>query len=401
MKKTKEIYKFLLILILIFFSNPILSQTRIEGEIILGALGTGSNGWYYEWRAYSELRWWSDHCLTNNYYSGQTNIIYRPDDEGFGISSPTSPGEHNIAYGIYKFTFICDNLGIRKSFYIDLRDANWSMEQPPYPFPVDLYICYNNNVGYKKFQHRLASTGNWKDLGSSETIWELWHNDPPNQAVFQPTPPLIFICTNPNTNGEHPHFTWYPPQGPDFDENFPWNFNYNIYRKSDGQSYRKVAENLTGDEISDLAWTDEEITIGRPGGFYDYYAVAHTGYSPESDHSEHEIIRGNPSKPVVENDDLYFPDNDKINDIKNVKLTIFPNPFNPSTNISYYLAKDGYVKLSIYNITGQEIAELINEFKYKGEYSVSFNGQSLAGGIYFILLRVNGWQMTRKFLLLQ
>ena len=112
MKKTKEIYKFLLILILIFSSNPIFSQTRIEGEIILGALGTGSNGWYYEWRAYSELRWWSDHCLTNNYYSGQTNIIYRPDDEGFGISSPTSSGEHDIAYGIYKFTFICSNLEI-------------------------------------------------------------------------------------------------------------------------------------------------------------------------------------------------------------------------------------------------------------------------------------------------
>jgi hypothetical protein len=134
-----------------------------------------------------------------------------------------------------------------------------------------------------------------------------------------------------------------------------------------------------GDEISDLAWTDEEITIGRPGGFYDYYAVAHTDSSPESDHSEHEIIRGNPSKPVVENDYFYFPDNDKINDIKNVKLTIFPNPFNPSTNISYYLSKDGYVKLTIYNIAGQKIEELVNGFHYPGEYSVKFAGQSLSG----------------------
>ena len=401
MIKTIDVYKFFPVIILIFLSNQIFSQTRIEGEIILGALGTGNNGWYYEWRADSELRWWSDHYLTDSYYSGESTYNDRETDTGFALSSPTSSGEYDIAYGIYIFTFICNDLKINKSFCIDLRDANWSMEQPPYPFPVDLYIRYNNDVGNKKFQYRLASTGNWKDLDSPSTIWELWHDAPPNQEVFQPTSPLLFTCSNPNASGEHPLFTWLPPQGPDFLEDFPWNFKYNIYRKENGQSFQIVAEDLTGNKITELEWTDMEITIGRPGGFYTYYAVAHTGSSPESKPTDQISIRGNPSKQLPGDGENDTSDNNINYQKPGVQISICPNPFNPVAKISYFVPEQRSVRLSIYNLNGQKITELINEFKYPGEYAINFSGRSLPGGVYFVRLQIKNQQLTRKILLLK
>lgn len=141
-----------LIIFPMFAFDYLYSQTRIEGEIILGAIGMDNSGWFYEWVANSEIRWWSDHCITDQYFSGETEIIYRPDEEeGAALSSPDSPGEIDIAYGQYLFTFHSNSLGIHEDFYIDLRDANWSMEQPPYPFPVDLRIRWNNDKGFKKF----------------------------------------------------------------------------------------------------------------------------------------------------------------------------------------------------------------------------------------------------------
>jgi photosystem II stability/assembly factor-like uncharacterized protein len=73
-----------------------------------------------------------------------------------------------------------------------------------------------------------------------------------------------------------------------------------------------------------------------------------------------------------------------------VKLSNFPNPFNPSTNISYELPFDGYVSLVIYDVTGKEVARLINKnFQRTGSYDVEFNGRELSSGVYFYRLDVS------------
>jgi len=69
----------------------------------------------------------------------------------------------------------------------------------------------------------------------------------------------------------------------------------------------------------------------------------------------------------------------------------YPNPFNPSTIISYDLPKDDFISLKIYNITGEMVAELVNEYQAAGKYSKSFNadanGKQLSSGIYFAVLK--------------
>jgi len=396
MKKTLKIYKFFLIIILIFLSSQIFSQSRIEGEIILGADGTGSNGWYYEWRADFELRWWNDHCLTNNYFSGQTNIIYRPDDEGFAISSPTSSEEHDIAYGIYKFTFICSSLEIEEDFIIDLQDANWSMEHPPYPSPVDLYIRYNNNTGYKKFQYRLTSTGGWNDLGNSQTIWELWHNDPPNQAVFQPSKPASFICSNPGQMGQHPQFLWLQSAGCG-----GTTVLYKIFRGENSGVFACVDE-----DIEDNNWTDEEVCIGprKQGSFFSYYAKAYTGESPESAPSDIASIWANQiSKPVGDDSDQFSHNSyQKSNsEATLLKLALSPNPFNSNTTIHYAIPGDGQVRLVVYNIYGQRVVSCVDRSQNAGTYQYHLDGSNLAGGFYLARLQFNNQSLCQKILLLK
>jgi PKD repeat protein len=75
--------------------------------------------------------------------------------------------------------------------------------------------------------------------------------------------------------------------------------------------------------------------------------------------------------------------------------SIYPNPFNPETSIQLYIAEDSQVNLSIYNLKGQLITELISEFKEMGNYSVIWNGmdkdsQYVSSGVYLIRFSAEG-----------
>ncbi len=61
----------------------------------------------------------------------------------------------------------------------------------------------------------------------------------------------------------------------------------------------------------------------------------------------------------------------------------YPNPFNPSTKIDFALPKPSLVKISVYDLTGQEIVTLVNGSKDAGFNTLDFNGSNLASGIYF------------------
>ncbi len=65
----------------------------------------------------------------------------------------------------------------------------------------------------------------------------------------------------------------------------------------------------------------------------------------------------------------------------------YPNPFNPETSIRYDLPEAAFVRLSIYNPLGQEVATLVNEQEPPGSYQVKFNATSLPSGMYFYRLQ--------------
>lgn len=77
----------------------------------------------------------------------------------------------------------------------------------------------------------------------------------------------------------------------------------------------------------------------------------------------------------------------------------YPNPFNPFTQIKFALAKTSDVKLTVYNITGQKVAELASGLKTAGYHSVNFDGSRFNSGVYYYMLEVDGKSMTKKMVL--
>lgn len=79
----------------------------------------------------------------------------------------------------------------------------------------------------------------------------------------------------------------------------------------------------------------------------------------------------------------------------------FPNPFNPSTVISYQLPQDEDVSLIVYGILGNEIVELINKRQSAGNYSVKFEPKNLSSGIYFYKIQAGNFFTSKKMLLIK
>lgn len=80
----------------------------------------------------------------------------------------------------------------------------------------------------------------------------------------------------------------------------------------------------------------------------------------------------------------------------------YPNPFNPLTHINYSIEKHGRVKLSVFDISGKEVRLLLDALQGPGKYSVNFEAEDLASGIYFYVLRTSaGFKKSRKMLLLK
>ncbi|MCU0644282.1 MAG: aryl-sulfate sulfotransferase, partial [bacterium] len=84
-------------------------------------------------------------------------------------------------------------------------------------------------------------------------------------------------------------------------------------------------------------------------------------------------------------------------------LQNYPNPFNPETNIGYQLPASGHVSLKVYDVSGNEVANLVDEFKEAGYHNIPFSifNWRLTSGMYFYTIRVNGWHQTKKMLLIK
>jgi hypothetical protein len=79
----------------------------------------------------------------------------------------------------------------------------------------------------------------------------------------------------------------------------------------------------------------------------------------------------------------------------------YPNPFNPSTTIKYAVPKTSLVSIKIYDLTGQEVASLVNEMKEVGTYEIKFDAHNLASGIYIYRMIADNFTSVRKLNLLK
>ncbi|MBC8395459.1 MAG: T9SS type A sorting domain-containing protein [Candidatus Marinimicrobia bacterium] len=79
----------------------------------------------------------------------------------------------------------------------------------------------------------------------------------------------------------------------------------------------------------------------------------------------------------------------------------YPNPFNPVTNISYTVPVTGQVKLSVFNVLGEEVSTLINNVVTSGTHSATWNAGDMPSGVYFYSIEATGFTQTKKLLLIK
>lgn len=98
--------------------------------------------------------------------------------------------------------------------------------------------------------------------------------------------------------------------------------------------------------------------------------------------------------------------NEEVMPLTSQLYSNYPNPFNPETNIRYYLSSDSNVSLEVFNIKGQKVKTLDKGFRKNGEHLLTWNGtddnnRSVSSGIYFYRLKTESFSSTQKMILLK
>lgn len=79
----------------------------------------------------------------------------------------------------------------------------------------------------------------------------------------------------------------------------------------------------------------------------------------------------------------------------------FPNPFNPTTRISYRLPQSTYVDMRVYDSLGREVQKLVDSRQHAGDHTVAFNGDDLPSGVYLCVLDAGSFRDVRKMILIK
>ena len=193
----------------------------------------------------------------------------------------------------------------------------------------------------------------------------------------------------------------------DYHPKLIWNSNteadiqkYYVYRSTYNGGYTSPIATVTHNSSTfTQSYIDNSITVPRPGGQAGakyYYVVSAVDIG--------QYVSGYSNYIEVTSDYLYWEK--RLAEYNTIDLDFnldqnFPNPFNPSTKISYSIKKDGLVTVRVYDILGKEIATLVNENKPAGNYEVEFNASSLPSGMYIYKLQAGSFVQTRKMLLMK
>jgi hypothetical protein len=153
-------------------------------------------------------------------------------------------------------------------------------------------------------------------------------------------------------------------------------------------------------EYGDTIWTK---TLG--GSSYDYgnfvkrtsdngYIICGTTGSFAAGYSNVWLIKTAPDFSAVDENLFLFPENHRLSQN-------YPNPFNPSTKVIWLSAAGSWQTLKVYDLWGNEIATLFDEYKPAGRYEVELNAADLPSGVYFYQLRAGSFIQTKKMLFLK
>lgn len=149
-------------------------------------------------------------------------------------------------------------------------------------------------------------------------------------------------------------------------------------------------------DVMRVFWFDGTgLTEPQEDAFQDWLdAILEPG--PDDDETTYRSVKRADDEPTSSDQDL-------VNNLPNeIQLhQNYPNPFNPVTTIRYELSSNVHVNLSVYNVLGQKVSELVNEQKGSGYYEINFNASRLSSGTYVYRLEAGDRVLTHSMLLIK
>ncbi|RKY84540.1 hypothetical protein DRQ11_11380, partial [candidate division KSB1 bacterium] len=163
------------------------------------------------------------------------------------------------------------------------------------------------------------------------------------------------------------------------------NVGFNILRSTSRNGhYRRVNEKIVpANKTRNYRYLDRTV---KAGAVY-FYKLEDVDF--RGDKTQHDPIRVEVPRP------------DKCQLSQN-----YPNPFNPETNINYKLSKSGRVSIRIYNLLGQQVRLLVDEYKEAGYYTIKWDGknnygQEVPSGVYYYQIKADDFVQTKRMVLLR
>lgn len=148
------------------------------------------------------------------------------------------------------------------------------------------------------------------------------------------------------------------------------------------------SEKFNPDEQMNLKWTDEQNKMKTK-------LAAYNGKENfEMTNAENHISE-------LDNSDNIKSEKNKLLPAEFSLSQNYPNPFNPVTQIKFEIPKLSFVKLTVYDITGRQIAILINQELQPERYEIKFDGNNFASGIYFYKIQTKDYSKTMRMVLIK
>lgn len=374
-------------------TSPYYKTASENSNFIVGAIDQQYNGTDYIWNTNgtNNSEWKDDKGTGFTQFASSRNATYTVDDWN------TNTVVQAYLRKICNLTFETNlgDIGVTEPCSIKVNGATVVTPTAQYPvvdqstilveaidktiLDVHLKFWYWSGVPY------IGRTNNPITItaDATETIIAVYAKAPDTIAPSAPQNVTITESAN-----EHPIISW--DENPELDMR-----RYKIYRKRNGGSWDLIWT------ISDTTLEDEAVTTTYRHGDDFYYKVkAEDIFYNLSDYSntvgvEARYLKQNHEEEVAEE----MPKEYALN-------SNYPNPFNPTTQISYQIPKDGFVSLTVYNSLGQKVSQLVNQHQSIGNYSVQFNAVNLPSGVYIYKLHVSlgsitNFSSTKKMLLLK
>lgn len=367
------------------------STFKINGETVqLGAIDQQYNGVNYIWNQSGIFNsTWENRKKNQSQFSplfGASNRNYnytvQTDDNGAQIRTAMRK--------VLKINFQNNFIGVGNGGIVKVNNNQYN--SPTVQFDVVELNPITATAIYQEINGIEYSFHHWSD--NSTTITRTFY--PSDTQTF-----TAFYSGKPSISNRNLH------TGTAYNQPIVlyWNEHPNTY-VSKYQIWRKVKHNgVMGNPVL-IATVNRGTTTYTD---YDYYLT--NGYTADLifyDVRPYYSIEGttsNQSWIAVYGDGSVVPKSSDSANVKqgNIEYSIanYPNPFNPFTKIAYTVKEAENVNIKVYNLLGQQVAELVNEMQQPGSYTIEFDGSNLSSGTYIYTLRTKNYIESKKMVLLR